>query len=190
MTARIAPVEAPYVPKVQAVFDRFPKDWSPPFQLFRVLANDPQLLERFVAGAVSYLPETHVSVRQREVLLLRVTARCGCAYEWGMRVHYFAELAGLNDALVTASVHGDATSPGWTTEDQLIVRMADELHESATLSDALWIELSPVFSKETILQLLMLAAYYRGVAYIANGLRLDLEPVVGMPFPQTAQDSN
>jgi hypothetical protein len=186
MMARIAPVEAPYVQKVQAVFDRFPKDWSPPFQLFRVLANEPQLLERFVAGAVSYLPETHVSVRQREVLLLRVTARCDCAYEWGMRVHYFAELAGLDDALVTASVHGDASSPGWTAEDRLIVRLADELHETSNLSDELWSELTPVFNSDTILQMLMLAAYYRGVAYVANGLRLDLEPMVGRPFPRQA----
>ena len=29
-----------------------------------------------------------------------------------------------------------------------------------------------------------MAGYYRTVAYVANGLRLPLEPKVGLPFPQ------
>jgi hypothetical protein len=31
---RIAPVTAPFSPNVQALFDRLPASWSPPFELF------------------------------------------------------------------------------------------------------------------------------------------------------------
>src|SRR5437763_17079403 len=101
---RIAPVHPPFAPKVQALFDRLPADWSPPFQLFTVLDRDERLLLRFTGSAVSYLQPSHVTLRQREVLLLRVTARCRCAYEWGMRVHYFADEAGVTEAQLRASV--------------------------------------------------------------------------------------
>ena len=51
------------------------------------------------------------------------------------------------------------------------------------LDDALWTDLRAAFSEEAILQLLLMAGHYRTVAYLANGLRLPLEPKVGRPFP-------
>jgi alkylhydroperoxidase family enzyme len=180
---RIAPVSPPFAPKVQALFDRLPADWSPPFQLFTVLARDERLLLRFTGSSVGYLEPSHVTVRQREVLLLRVTARCRCAYEWGMRVHYFAEQAGLNETQIDASVYGDADDPSWLPDDKALVRLADELHDTISVSDALWTDLCAAFSEEAILQLLLMAGYYRTVACLANGLRLPREPKVGRPFP-------
>jgi alkylhydroperoxidase family enzyme len=180
---RIAPVSPPFAPKVQALFDRLPADWSPPFQLFTVLARDERLLLRFTGSSVSYLEPSHVTVRQREVLLLRVTARCRCAYEWGMRVHYFAEQAGLSETQIYASVYGDADDLSWQPDDKVLVRLADELHDTISVSDALWTDLCAAFSELAILQLLLMAGYYRTVACLANGLRLPLEPNVGRPFP-------
>jgi alkylhydroperoxidase family enzyme len=181
---RIDPVSPPYAPTVQALLDRLPASWFPPFKLFTVLARDERLLQRFTGGAVSYLEPSHVTVRQREVLLLRVTARCRCAYEWGMRVHYFADEAGFNDKQIRASVFGEADDPSWAPEDRVLVRLADELHDTISISDALWADLRAAFSEEAILQVLMMAGYYRTVAYVANGLRLPLEPKVGRPFPE------
>jgi alkylhydroperoxidase family enzyme len=180
---RIAPVSPPFAPNVQALFDRLPASWSPPFKLFTVLARDERLLLRFTGSAVSYLRPSHVTVRQREVLLLRVTARCRCAYEWGMRVHYFAGEAGLSDAQVYASVYGDAEDDSWQPDDKVLVQLADELHDTVSISDALWTNLRAAFSEEAVMQLLLMAGYYRSVATIANGLRLPLEPEVGRPFP-------
>ncbi len=139
---RIAPVHPPFTPKVQALFDRLPADWSPPFRLFTVLARDERLLLRFTGSAVSYLQPSHVTSRQREVLLLRVTARCRCAYEWGMRVHYFAEEAGLSEAQIHASVHGDADDESWLLDDKVLVRLADELHDTIDRSQRCPVERS------------------------------------------------
>jgi alkylhydroperoxidase family enzyme len=180
---RIEPVTTPYAPNVQALFDRLPASWSPPFKLFTVLARDERLLLRWTRGAVSYLEPSHVTVRQREVLLLRVTARCRCAYEWGMRVHYFAGQADLSDDQIYATVYGDHTDPGWSATDMVLIRLADELHDTVDVCDQLWTDLKKSFSDEAIMQLLMMAGYYRTVAYVANGLKLPLEPVVGRPFP-------
>ncbi|HZD25304.1 MAG TPA: carboxymuconolactone decarboxylase family protein [Alphaproteobacteria bacterium] len=181
---RIEPVNPPYAEAVQALFDRLPASWSPPFRLFTVLARDERLLLRFTGGAVSYLEPSHVTLRQREVLLLRVTGRCRCAYEWGLRAHYFAGEAGLGDAQLRASVHGETDDPAWSPDDRLLVRLADELHDTVSISDALWADLRAAFTEEAILQLIMMAGYYRTVAYIANGTRLPLEPKVARSFPE------
>jgi alkylhydroperoxidase family enzyme len=183
MPARLQPVSAPYAANVQAAFDRMPKSWMPPFRLFTTIARHPELFERFIRGAPSYLPSTKLSIREREVLLHRVTARCGCEYEWGMRVHYFADEAGLTAAQVHATVHGDAESSCWEGNDALLIRLADELHDTCTIGDDLWPRLQAAFSDEAILELLLLAGYYRSVGYIANGLRLPLEPNVSRRFP-------
>jgi len=183
MTARIEPVTAPYPANVQAAFERFPRSWMPPFRLFTTLARHPELFERFVRGAPSYLPGTHVSVRQREILLLRVTARCRCEYEWGMRVHYFADKAELNVKQVRATVHGDAGSACWLNGDAVLIRLADELHDTCSISDELWNALRAAFGDDAILELVVMAGYYRTVGYLALGLRLPLEPKVGRSFP-------
>lgn len=183
MTARLQAATDPYPANVQAAFDRMPRSWMPPFRLFTTLARHVELFERFIRGASAYLPGTHLTIRQREVLLLRVTARCRCNYEWGMRAHYFVHEAGLSDAQVHATVHGDAGSSCWNTEDAVLIRLADELHENCDISDELWNALRPAFDDEAILELLMIAGYYRTVSYLANGLRLPPEPNVCRPFP-------
>lgn len=184
MSARLEPAIPPYAPEAQAVFDRLPQSWLPPFQLFTMLARDPNLLLRFTRGAPIYFDGSHITIRQREILLTRVTANCRCEYEWGMRIHYFAAEAGLTEAQVFATVHGTADDPYWTREERLLIRLADALHDSCDINDVLWAGLQAAFSGEAILELLLLAGYYRTVAYIANGLRLPLEPGIGRAFPK------
>src|SRR5206468_178759 len=73
---RIAPLAPPYPADVQAQFDQLPPSWQPPFEHFTVLARDPRLLRAYRQGSVAYLNPSHLSLRQREVFLLRVTGRC------------------------------------------------------------------------------------------------------------------
>jgi alkylhydroperoxidase family enzyme len=141
-------------------------------------------LRRFINGAVAYLEPSHLTIRQREVFLLRVTGRCRCAYEWGLRVHYFAEAAALSDEQIRATVYGGNDDAVWLPEDRLLIELADELHDSVSISDRLWTALRTAFSEEAMLQLLMMAGYYRTVAYIANGLQLPPEAGVSRPFPE------
>ncbi len=80
-------------------------------------------------------------------------------------------------------MHGNADSACWPGGDAVLIRLADELHDSCEISDELWRALRAAFSDEAILELIAMAGYYRTVGYLANGLRLPLEPNVGRPFP-------
>lgn len=185
---RLAPVTPPYAEDVQAAFARLPADWGEPFALFTVLARDPELLQRFLRGSVGYRPDRKLTLRQREVLLLRVCARCNCRYEWNLRLRFFQTHAGITPEQLHACRHGTAEDAAWQSgEDRLLLRLADALHETCDIPDALWSELRTAFSDEAILELLLLAGYYRTVAYLANGLRLPLEAIAGdQPWPEAA----
>jgi alkylhydroperoxidase family enzyme len=183
MTQRIPPAAPPYDDLALKMFARLPKEWGEPFMMFRVLARDSRLLQRYVNGAASYLDPSHVTLRQREVFLLRVTGLCRCEYEWSLRVHFFANAAGLSDEQIQATVQRDASGADWSEEDRLLLRLAQELHETCTISDALWALLTPAFTDEAILQLLMIAGHYRTTAYLANSLGYPLEPGRARTFP-------
>jgi alkylhydroperoxidase family enzyme len=171
---RIAPAETPYPAEVQARFDALMPPGVAPLALFRVLARDLRLFQRFMGGGL--LDRGHLTLRQREVVVHRVTARCGSEYEWGVHAAFFAGRAGLDAAQLRSTVRGGADDPCWSAEDALLVRFCDSLQADCTIGDALWAELRAAFGEEAILELLLLAGFYRTVSYLTNALRLPPEP--------------
>jgi 4-carboxymuconolactone decarboxylase len=178
--SRVEPVPPPYPPELQKVFDAVMPSGVPPLALFTTLARVPRIWERFRAG--SLLDRGAISLRHREIVIDRTCARCGCAYEWGVHVAFFAQRVALADEQVRATVHGDAHHAAWSDEERLLVRMVDELHDTANLSDEIWDALAATFSIEQILELIALVGFYHTVSFFANGLRLPAEPF-GVPFP-------
>jgi len=73
-------------------------------------------------------------------------------------------------------VHGTADDPAWSERDALIVRLVDELHDTATLSDALWEELAEQWQPDQLLELVIAAGWYRLLAGVINAARVPLEP--------------
>src|SRR3984957_15486932 len=100
MSPRIAPAQPPYAPEAQAAFDRIMPKGVAPLVLFTTLARDARLFERFRNGAL--LDKGHLTLRQREIVIDRITALCGSEYEWGVHVAFFAEAAGLDRAMLAS----------------------------------------------------------------------------------------
>jgi len=181
---RLDPIQPPYSAAAQAEFDTVPPSWLPPFVHFRVLARDPRLLRAYRMGSVAYIDPSHISLRQREVFLLRVTGWCRNALEWTLRVHFFADEAGLTEAQLKASVYGPADDPCWNENDRLLIRLADELNETASISDTFWPEVGAAFSDEAILQLILLVGHYRTNSYVSVGLQIPVEARIKRQFPE------
>jgi len=174
MTHRIAPARAPYADEIKAQLDKIMPPGVPPLALFTTLARNPRVFARFMAGGL--LDKGSISLREREIMIDRTTARCGSEYEWGVHAAFFAERAELTPQQVAATVHGKGDDACWSTREQLIVRLADELHDTNAVGDALWAELGREFEDEQILELIVLAGFYHTVSFLTNALRLPLEP--------------
>jgi alkylhydroperoxidase family enzyme len=163
-------LDAPYEPEIQTLFDKVMGPGQDPLVLFRTLAQNPRVLSRIMGGGL--LDKGSLSLRQRELMILRTTANCACAYEWGVHVTIFADKAGLGRSEIAATINR-GTLAG---EDGLILALADALHDHAAIEDDLWARLSAVFSPSQIIELLVLAGFYHSISYVANGLKIASEP--------------
>src|SRR5512138_1980938 len=118
--ARISPAPPPFPAEVQAWLDKTMPPGVPPLVLFTTLARDPRLFQRFMGGGL--LDRGNLTLRQRELVIDRVTARCGSEYEWGVHVALFAKRAGLDAAQQRSLVRGGAGDACWSVEDALLIR--------------------------------------------------------------------
>lgn len=179
MTARIAPATPPFEPDIGEIIDRTMRG-QPPLRLFATMARDPRLARKFFAGGL--LDRGHLSLRQREIVIDRTTALCGSEYEWGVHVAAFAPKAELTAEQIRSTVRGSAEDACWSGEDRLLIRLCDALHRECDIDDALWQALREKFSENALLEMLMLAGFYRTVSYLTNALRIPPEDA-GARFP-------
>lgn len=172
--SRIAPIDPPYSPETQKLFDIVMPEGTPPLELFRVLAQSERLLPRFMrAGVLDHGP---VPARDREIVIHRTTALCRAEYEWGVHAAAFGRPLGLGDEVLAATVSGDTSDPAFDPRQSALVQLCDELHRDSDLSDATWSTLREHFDETQLLELIYTAGLYHAVSFLVNALRLEGEP--------------
>lgn len=185
-TPRITPLEPPYEPDTHDMLNR----WMPPgaaiepLALFRTLAIHGELMSRMRPLGSGILNHGQVPPRDREIVLHRTCARAGAEYEWGVHAVAFGQAVGLTEDQIAATAFACATDDDcWSEQDANLLRLADELHDTSTVSDELWAELRNTYTEQQLLELIVTAGWYRTLSYIINAARIPLEPW-GARFPQ------
>ena len=175
-TTRVEPLAPPYQPRVAAQLESMMPPGVPPIGLFRTFVRNLAMTEAMAGwGGYELSKRLSLSMRQRELVIDRVTARCGCEYEWGVHFTLFADRVGLTDEQKRSITHGTPDEPCWSSEESALLRAVDELHDHADITDATWSELAATLTPEQILDLLMLAGWYHAISYAANAARVPLE---------------
>jgi alkylhydroperoxidase family enzyme len=177
VTPRIIPLEAPYEPEIDAQLHRMMPPGVPPIALFRIFARNLPMTEAMSSwGAYELSRELSLSMRDREIVIDRTCARCGCEYEWGVHVAFFAERVGLDPLQVASLTHGSADDECWSDQrDRLLIRAVDALHDRGDLPDELWAELASCFNEANLLDLLLLCGWYHAISFVARVARAPLE---------------
>ncbi|WP_040699216.1 carboxymuconolactone decarboxylase family protein [Nocardia vinacea] len=178
MTTRIAPLRPPYAPEIDAQL----KKWMPPeaafepLALFRTLAVHDELFSRMRPLGAGILGHGRVPPRDREIVIHRTCARAGAEYEWGVHAVVQGPAVGLTTAQIDAAASGPADDPAWTAADSVLVRLADELHDAGDISDVVWARLTERYDDDQILELIIIAGWYRMLSTVINSARIELEP--------------
>ena len=123
-----------------------------------------------------------LSLRQREIVIDRTTARLGCEYEWGVHVALFAERVGFGAAEIAATVHGGQNETCWAADERALIATVDDLVDRHTISDATWRQACAHFDEAQMLEATALTGYYHTISFLCRGLALPLEPY-GARFP-------
>ena len=152
---------------------------APASNIFTTLVRHPGLYAKWLPFGGKLLAGK-LPARERELLILRTGFRCRSEYEWGQHL-VIGRAAGLTDAEI-ARVADGPTADGWSAADALLLRAADELHDTSTLSDETWAALAARYDERQLIELPMLVGHYTLLAMTLNAIGVEREPgVEGLP---------
>ncbi|HEU4428286.1 MAG TPA: carboxymuconolactone decarboxylase family protein [Myxococcota bacterium] len=173
---RIPPLEAPFTLEVAEQLGRMMPAGAPPIALFRTFARNLEMARAMHGwGSYELSKRLSLSLRAREIAILRTCARCGCEYEWGVHVASFAPRAELTPAQLRSLTAGLPDDACWEEPERTLIAACDSLHAAADVDDALWSRLAEHWSEAQILDLLLLCGWYHAISFAARAARVPLE---------------
>ncbi|MFI7061630.1 carboxymuconolactone decarboxylase family protein [Kribbella sp. NPDC050124] len=175
---RIEPLTPPYAPDVEQALHK----WMPPgvthepLALFRLLQHHPDLASRMRVLGAGLLAHGKLPALDRELVIARVCALNDCRYEWSVHATVFADQVGLTPSMLEATIDGSTDGGAdWPPHHHALLQAIDELHATAQLTDAAWDALAAHYTTAQLLEIVVLAGWYRAISYVANAVRLDPE---------------
>jgi alkylhydroperoxidase family enzyme len=170
---RIEPATAPYEPEIAAALQRIMPPGVEPLVLFRTMAKSPRVFTKMFAGGL--LDKGPLSLRQREIVIDRTTARLGCEYEWGVHIAFFADKIGFGAPEIAATIHGGADASCWSDEEQALIAIVDDLVGHRTIAPATWGRARGHYDEAQLIEVIALVGYYHTISFLCRGLELPLE---------------
>jgi AhpD family alkylhydroperoxidase len=135
------------------------------FNVFLVLARLGRLFPAHAVFLSRLLGKTRLSAAEKELIVLRVAWRLGCAYEY-VHHHHSARQLGVPDVLIQAATADDLTP--FDDRSAALLRATDELLSEHKLTDAGWTAVRAEATPDEVLELCMFVGHYVMVAGIIN----------------------
>jgi alkylhydroperoxidase family enzyme len=174
MSPRLKPLDDP-APEVVELLAQMPQRGGKPLNVFATMAHHPRLLKRLNVFGGLFLAHGKISLRDREIVILRTAWRAGSEYEFGQ--HTLAgRSAGLTDAEVAALA---GAGHAWSEADSLLIGMVDQLASSPRVDGATWSGLLAAYGEAGAIECLMLSGFYRMLAGFINSVEVERE--AGVP---------
>jgi 4-carboxymuconolactone decarboxylase len=153
---------------------------GPDLNIFATLARHPRLLKRWSAFGGTLLYSGELPGRERELLILRTGWNCRAGYEWGQHVPIALDAGVTEDEVQRVPAGPD--DAGWSEQDAVLLRAADELHRDARIGDGTWASLAATWSEMQLIEVCMVVGQYHLVAFTLNSLGVQREDDVdGLP---------
>ena len=172
---RLTPVTAGDDPRLAEIFAKgLNGPNGEPLNIFGTLGHHPDLLKRWVVFAAHVLSKSTLPPRDRELLILRTGWNCQSRYEFSQHA-IIALSCDISPEEVSRTKGDPACDGAWSSHDALLLRAADELHASSTLSDDVWAGLSETYDTTQMLDLIAAVGNYHLVAMFLNATRVALD---------------
>ena len=137
-----------------------------------IMLHHEELYIAHIALAQKFLSDGEMSIRDRELAILRIAWLSQAPFEWGAHVNV-ARRNGVSSEEIARVIEGSAAE-GWETKDEALIRTMEELHFDSKVTDETWQALQRFYNEKQLIELIILAGQYKTVAYYQNALRLPL----------------
>lgn len=151
-----------------------PKQWSPelrpildqlgtPLNIHSVIAHNPTLLQAYTPLRFHIVRDSKLTLRQRELLVLRIAHSLNCDYEWAQHVK-----RGQQAGLSLDEIERVRTTVGFSDDEVLLMTCADEMIGNQKLSEQLAADLHNQFGADGLLDILFTIGIYIIMGTILN----------------------
>lgn len=151
-----------------------------PFNIFKTLANHPDLMRRWTVFANHVLSKSTLPARERELVILRIGWLCQSEYEFGQHTRIGLD-CGLSMDEITA-ITRDIADGDWSDADRDLLQATDELHDDAYITDETWARLASRWNEQQLMDIVFAIGQYNLVSMVLNTLGVQLDDGVP-PFP-------
>ena len=146
---------------------------GPTANIYATIARHPELLDR-MSSLGRALRGEGLSLRHREILILRTGWRCQSAYEFSQH-RRVAVSGGMSEDDIGRIMAGPEAE-GWDPFEATLCRAVDELHDGGCIRDETWRVMAGEYDEQQLIQATMLIGYYHLVSFVLNSLGVALEP--------------
>ena len=136
-------------------------------------AQHPELARAYNTFNGHVLFASHLSPRQRELLVLRVAVLRNCEYE---RLQH--EVLALDAGLESDEIERVAVGPhaaGWSASDAALLQAVDELIVAGVIGDETWATLAADFDTEQLMDLVFTIGAYEILAFAFRSFGVEVD---------------
>ncbi len=133
-----------------------------------------ELFERLVEVSLLLLKAPSLSLRDRQLVILRTSWLRQVPYIWGEHVSVSKKL-GLSGEDIEQVIAG-SSSPHWSEHEAALLKATEELVENSMISDDTWDQLARRLDEKQLFELPVLVGQFSTVGYFQNALRIPLSP--------------
>jgi 4-carboxymuconolactone decarboxylase len=170
---RIAPLaESEWNDEQRALVARFGKDGVAGNDL-RIYLHHPVLAKNIMPFERYIAQESMLTARHRELLILRTAWLCRSEYVWAHHADA-ARSAGISADDLTRIARGPDAA-GWDPFEATLLRAADELYDSAFVTDGTWKALTARFDTRQVMDAVFTVAEFTMVSGTLNSTGVQIE---------------
>ena len=138
------------------------------------LAQHPKLALASLDLGKYFMLQSSLSARQLKLVVLRVAHRNGSSYQWAHN-SLGAKQIGVSDAEIEGIKAGPDAAV-WAADDRALLRGVDGACAGGRFDEATWQELTVLFDRRFIMDLVHAAGYFSMVAWGLVTMGVEVEP--------------
>lgn len=150
-----------------------------PVNAFGVVVQNPELAKLFIPYWVKSKTLLHLTVREQELIILRMAWLYKCDYIWGHHEPIMRkEMAEKQILQIPLGNKGE-----WDEKDKALLRATDSLVKKANLTKRDWSRLKKYYSEVQILDIITVVSQYVFFAAMNNtfGIKLETDTLPRLP---------
>lgn len=163
--------------KYANIFESIPgsaiKGKNTPVNVFGILLKSPEIAALFFPYWSKSKTALHLSVREQELIILKIGCYFGCDYIWGHHVPILLE-TGATQAEIDAIPFSPEEKP-WSDKEKILLIVSEELVKSANITEKNWKTLTQFYTTEQILDIITVASQYLLFSAVNNTFGVKLE---------------